>query len=741
MSSAKVEFDLMLFVLRASCFVLRRSRNLFVILIFISSNSFALPSFKNVKQSDMPAVLKADEIDGDRLTNTLTAKGNVEVSKGESIIYADEMIYNKDGKIIRAIGNVKIKNLEIGNMRATEGEVKDDFSQGNFLNGRIFFNDGSYLFSPKVERKTPLITTLYKPIYSFCPNDEIKEDNSAAGKKRDFASITSSKTTIDRENNVMKSRNGILRFYNVPVLYTPYIRIPLPSKKRESGFLTPNYTKNTNFGFGVKIPYYWNIAPNADLTITPHLNLNSNQYMVNNNFRHLVSYGEYDANFEFANNEIESTKDRIVIERTNKDRRWNLKGGGKFDFTTDIGSDFKADFVSDRNYLRDYHFNYSAYTLSEANVDYIKGRNFFSAKTVKFQELEDKTNKDSEQFILPTLDSRIETKPFFFKEKFVLTSNITSINRESGLQYRRFTAIPEAKIPFNLKGNLFELGAKFQGDFYWLENNFKHTQRNNNYEYTTTNYKPEFSANWRLPLIKKTGRNTLMVEPMIGFVASYYKKNVSKMPNEDSNNSELTISNLFVSDRIYGFDRNEVGERIGYGVKSSLFNKYGEFGLMIGQGYRRNNEVQDVTIRGFAANNKSNVVGQAMYKATKYFSITYAFQLNESNYRNDINQIAASLDLQRFSFAADYLLIRRSQQIPEEREQVSLSSGVKLTNRLKVNISGNRDLITGRTISRGIKLYREGCCTTFEFSAIENDPSNLVKPQRTFNLSLSFKNL
>lgn len=716
------------------------------ILIAISSalcfakNSSAFPSLKQSNEQNLPAVLKADEIDGDRVTNILTATGNVEVSKGNSIIFADQMTYNKDNKTIRAIGNVKIKNIEVGNMFAKTAEVKDDFSSGTFTDIRMVFLDGSYLSAPEIERKTPFITVLESPIYSLCPNEDIAKDNNLAGQERDFASIKSTETTIDREKSIMKSRNGVMRIYNIPVLYTPYIRIPLPAKKRESGFLSPSYTKSTNLGVGIKIPYYLNIAPNMDLTVTPLLGISSGQILIGNEFRHQTAYGEYKLNFEAANNKIQNNNNTTVTRRSQKEYRWDIDGKGAFDFTQNTGLDFTLNTVGDRDYLRDYHFNYLAYTLSKVNLDYIKGRTYYAAKTIRIQELENNPEAKTSPFILPSLDSHVETRPYFYKEKFALTSNFTSINRESGLQYRRATATPEVKLPFNLRGNLFELDAKVQGDIYWLENNFKYSDRTNNYDNTLFNYKPEISFNWRLPIIKKSKNHTLMIEPMANFVSSTYKSNFNDVPNEDSNNSELTVSNLFVSDRIYGYDRNESGERFNYGLKTSLFNSLGEFGLFLGQGYKKGN-TQDVTIRGFSDNNKSNLVGQAMYKATQYFSFIYSFQLSESNYKNDVNQLTASLSFDRFSISTDYLLLRRTQQNAEEKEQLAISSNIKLTDKWRVTLSNNQDLVLGRTLSRGITLYRDGCCTVFGFSAIETNPSNLTKAQRTFNLSLSFKNL
>jgi LPS-assembly protein len=445
--------------------------------------------------------------------------------------------------------------------------------------------------------------------------------------------------------------------------------------------------------------------------------------------------------FEIANNQIKTVTDTTVITRTDKTYRWNIASTGEFDFTKNTGLDYNINTVSDRNYLRDYHFQYLAYTMSKANVDYINGRSYHAMKTIRIQELEDVENEKAAVFAMPIIDSHIESKPRFFKEKLALTSNFTTINREDGLQYRRLSATPEVQAPFNLRGNLFNLGAKVQTDAYYLENNFKNIPRSNDYDSTQTTYKPEISLKWRLPLIKKTKSNSLMLEPMASFVSSSYQKSFSKLPNEDGNPSELTVSNLFINDRIAGHDRNESGERMNYGAKTSFFNKYGEFGLIAGQSFRKSDRVQDVVIKGFAQNNKSNIVGQAMYKAQKYFSILYSFQLDQSNYRNDINQVTMGLSFDKFSINSDYLLIRRTKQNAQQKEQASISTKIDLANNWKLNLMLSRDFVLGRNLSRSLAILREGCCTIFGFSVVENNQSNLIKAQKTFNITLTFKNL
>jgi LPS-assembly protein len=713
----------------------------FVVAFFLTNNAWAFPNFKASKDSKLPAVLKADTVDGDQINKTLVANGNVELSKGSSVVYADQMTYDKNGGLVRAIGHVKIKNIEVGNVTALQAEIKDDFSSGKFFDSKIVFIDGSYLTSPEIDRQTPSLTVLQKPTYSICPNPEIGADNELAGKKRDLVSIKSSSTTIDRENEVMRSRGGIFRFYNVPFFYTPFLQIPLASKKKQSGFLPPSYANSTNLGFGIKTPYYSDIAPNIDLTTTPFIGISSSQILVTNELRHITSYGDYKANLEIANNKITNGSDSNVVKRTDAQYRWAFGGSGVFDFTKNTGLDFNANTLGDRNYSRDYYNNYQAYTMSRVNLDYINTRSYHAVKTIRFQELEYASLQHSAPLILPTIDSHIETVPLGFKEKFALTSNATVLTRGDGLQYRRASFVPEVNAPLNLHGNLFNANAKVQGDFYSLNNSLPISQRTNEYDNTQTNYKPEMSLSWRLPLIKKRDKSTFLVEPMINLVTSYYHTNYIKSPNEDSNSSELSVSNLFVNDRISGFDRNEIGKRMSYGIKSSLFNSYGEFGLTLGQSYRKGGKTQDVAIRGFNNNNKSNIVGQAMYKAAKYITITYAFQLDESNYRNDVNQISTALNFDQVTFTSDFLLLRRSKQNLQQREQLGLSSAIKLTDRWKVNLAMTRDLVNNRNLSRSLMLYRDGCCTVFGFSVTEFNPSTLNKAQQTFNLNLSFKNL
>lgn len=714
-----------------------------ILLIFLTqyADAFALVNFKNTKQSNLPAILKAKIVSGDQINGDINAKGNVEITKDFNVIYADEVNYNKNTKIIKAFGNVKIKNLEIGYVLSPKVEIKDDFSTGDFFDARVFFVDGSYLFSKKMSRLSTEKTSLKKSIFSICPNDEIVQDNSKAGTIFDFATISSTTSTIDRENNNLSSWNSVVKLYKIPVLYIPYLQLPLPAKKRQTGLLQPSYSKNSNFGLGIRAPYFIDITKNKDLTITPTYYFNSEQLILNNNWRHFTKFGSYNLDTEISNNKIKSNLDKTIVERSRKKIRWEIEGKGNFDFNKDFGLDFSLQTIADRNYLRDYHFNYLAYTVSKINVDYINKRNYLGIKSIRFQELETISAEKNSPLILPSINSHFETKPLFFKEKLILDSNFTTVTRLEGLQYRRGSLTPQFKIPFNLKGNLFELSTKFQGDLYSLNDKDLRISDQKIYQANQSNLKSEISFNWRLPIRNKSKKNTLTLEPIVNFVMSDFRAKNSVIPLEDSVNSELTFSNLFINDRISGFDRNEAGKRVSYGFKSSFFNSLGEFDFTAGQAFIIKNKTQDVNIRGFADNNKSNIVGIASYKGKKYFYMSYSFQLDQASYRNDVNQFVAGFNYKKFNLNGDYLLIRKTLASPSKKEQVTFTSSIELPNKLKIKVFAIRDFVTKRNLRRGVEILREGCCSNFGFSMIENNQSNLIKPQKTYNLNFTFKNL
>ena len=92
------------------------------------------------------------------------------------------------------------------------------------------------------------------------------------------------------------------------------------------------------------------------------------EILLENEFHHLTSYGEYKTNFELANNQVNQSVNVSNSTQNNDPYRWNLKAKGVFDFTKNTGVDFDINTTSDNSYLRDYHFDFRGYSFSKINL-------------------------------------------------------------------------------------------------------------------------------------------------------------------------------------------------------------------------------------------------------------------------------------------------------------------------------------------------------------------------------------
>ncbi|XPE24598.1 hypothetical protein ACNKHM_07540 [Shigella sonnei] len=90
----------------------------------------------------------------------------------------------------------------------------------------------------------------------------------------------------DREEQVAEIGTPALRWVRYRSFYSPYLQLPVGDKCC-SGFLIPNAKYTTTNYFEFYLPYYWNIAPNMDATITPHYMHRRGNVVWEDEFRYL----------------------------------------------------------------------------------------------------------------------------------------------------------------------------------------------------------------------------------------------------------------------------------------------------------------------------------------------------------------------------------------------------------------------------------------------------------------------
>ncbi|MCM8564055.1 LPS-assembly protein LptD [Thauera linaloolentis] len=90
---------------------------------------------------------------------------------------------------------------------------------------------------------------------------------------------------LDYDREVGTARNGSIVFMDVPILWMPWAEFPLTAR-RQSGLLPPTFGSSNKTGADLAVPYYWNIAPNYDATITPRF-MSRRGVQIGGEFRYL----------------------------------------------------------------------------------------------------------------------------------------------------------------------------------------------------------------------------------------------------------------------------------------------------------------------------------------------------------------------------------------------------------------------------------------------------------------------
>jgi len=309
----------------------------------------------------------SDEIDG-VVDRDMKLKGRAQIRRNATIIKADEIIYNPDTDIADLIGNAQLikDNTEFSGPRARfkvdahQGEMDQPNYELREVRGRGKAN--------KLTIESAEVFVFDKSIYTTCSPENL-----------DWY-FTASRVEIDQEQKVMTGKNGVMRFFDVPIMYAPYFSLPT-SNQRRSGLLSPTIGYNSNNGLDISQPYYVNIAPNRDLTITPRF-MNHRGTMLGANHRFIdtkmsgIIKGQY-----------------LNYDKITQTNRWSLDWQQRQLFLPTWNGYANITKVSDSLFPIDFSYGLGGALVSqnrqELGTSYggIKGWNI-SARTLTFQTLQ-----------------------------------------------------------------------------------------------------------------------------------------------------------------------------------------------------------------------------------------------------------------------------------------------------------------------------------------------------------------
>jgi LPS-assembly protein len=341
----------------------RRARHFAVPLLLISGVAVADENVALQKATDLIPLSRAEQdgvvfIDADQMDESqnqqVNARGNVELRRNQGVLKADEVQYRTETDTVKATGNVNLRqqgltvtgpelelqmSTQVGSMTEPEFTLDKSAVASQFANMSLTPRGNADTLNFIGENQY----RLKNAAYTTCPvgNDDwylrVKE------------------LDIDNARQVGTAHSAILEFKGMSVLYLPWMDFPLDGSRR-SGFLAPTFGTTSKSGSEFSIPYYWNIAPNYDATITPRL-MTKRGAQLGTEFRYLTSTyrGILDGDF--------------LPDSQTQTNRWRFFGTHDQLFAPGLTGHFVYQRVSDNDYFRDLSSQVSTTSLTNLNQE------------------------------------------------------------------------------------------------------------------------------------------------------------------------------------------------------------------------------------------------------------------------------------------------------------------------------------------------------------------------------------
>jgi LPS-assembly protein len=292
-----------------------------------------------VRSGSAPATFViADQASG-TADQDVAVKGAGELRRGVAVVKADAFHYDQDTDMADAYGTVRV--IENGVLFAgPEAHLKVEASEGYMPLPKYHFNsNGGSGSAERVDLLDSERSEFTGATYTACQCD--KPAWYIRGSRFDF----------DTGADEGVAHNGVLFFQGVPIFASPWLPFPLSSERR-SGLLPPTFSMGSTNGFELSLPYYFNIAPNRDLVLTPRV-LSKRGVQTQAIFRYLSPTYSGSLTAEFLPNDSLAHRNRYAVYWQHAQ---NLGGG--------FGAYVVYNRASDSDYSRD---------LSSAGNEFVNG--------------------------------------------------------------------------------------------------------------------------------------------------------------------------------------------------------------------------------------------------------------------------------------------------------------------------------------------------------------------------------
>lgn len=531
------------------------------------SNSLTVSPKLEEKLSVEAIKSSAIYVSGDKVSGSTEDKviveGAAEFRKPGTVLKADKVEYEQIKDQVSAAGNVRLNRL--GNtFEGPEAQFELETFKGYFLQPQYqFLANGGNGQADRIDFLGDKKSTITNATYSTCTR--------VPGSKwlPDWV-LQASRIDTDSIENVGQAYGAVVKLKEVPIFALPYMSFPLNSD-RKTGFLPPTIASDSISGVEIATPYYINLAPNYDVTLTPTLSTKRG-----------VNLG---TEFRYLNPLLTGVISLDVLPNDklrNGQNRWGWNSSHQqyipLNSTLDgVTLNIEVNRVSDNNYWKDFPRASGSLTQrllpNNFEVSWRKGNLSSGLKVSKWQILQ-----DVNAGIRPPFD-QLPHAYLTYDAKDLASFNLRVNNEVSRFESppgyttepngtRAFNEI-ELSRPFESPAHFFTPKLKLHTSAY----NFTKALKNGS---TTANLSvPTFSLDTGLVFdrnVKLWGKDiTQTLEPRGFYVYTPYRDQ-SLLPNYDSAVRDFNFAALFTENPYSGNSRIPDANVFTYGLSSKFLD-------------------------------------------------------------------------------------------------------------------------------------------------------------------------
>ncbi len=513
-----------------------------------------------------PTTIDAEKIEGVSELE-LTARGRVEFKREDMSIYAEYLRFNQEFGRVEADGGVR---LQMG--------------LGRFNGARLRYNTRD---DTGVLEDTKFLVDSHPPAHGgaekieFLGADRLRLGNASyttcRPEDRGWV-IEAGELDLDFATEEGTARDMRLRVADTTVLALPYLNFPLENR-RKTGFLAPYYTQNTRRGLEVGTPFYLNIAPEQDLTLTPVF-MSKRGEQIKGTYNYLG----------------EGFQGKLHAEYLPRDEVLNRQRSGYSfqhdqEFSPDLKLKVDMNKVSDDAYLVDFATNVRS--ISRGNLErmgllsytptVLGLPSYVVVRAQKFQTLIDPLAPTTNPYgRLPQISVGTTKTDLAGRFDLSLAGEYAKFTNNSMVEGGRTTFNPSISMPIVAPGYFFTPRVGLHYAHYNLENTAIGQDKGQSVGVPWTSLDAGLVFERGVTLFGESGRQTL--EPRLFYVKAPFR-NQNQAPVFDTTLADYNYTQLFSENRFVGGDRFGDASQLTAAATTRILGERGEerFRATLGQ--------------------------------------------------------------------------------------------------------------------------------------------------------------